>query len=503
MIANENVNPNKVWQERFNGLLARIRNNGLVLGIDTAHDPIIEIDPVPGDPGIVDKLGTFRCLIQSLDRFAKSQFNFFQNKLNSGNAMLSAPKGYTHEYAISITLEQVGRDLEVIERAIFQRMSASTNEVTRRKLNLADQLAYAALWPAIRSYILPNDLTVLTYLQKSATIRVIPYARVAIIGVPYTCLTNPQDFLAIPHEVGHYVYWHGNAFPGSDEDGNVQPGLALKIHEAMCDMRLSAIPSGIPEYAKAWAEETFADYYGAWVAGPVIALDFQDLAVHNRTDAGLLHDNGEHPVPALRPYIYLQALEDMEKSNWVQELKRNWESRLSGKVHFSSEVADNADRPASSFIASTGEKVEISDGLKSLLKIIQVIQPFLDLKSFQPEKDDFWTSTYSGLSASENFGQLYNHFESSVRELENRLNEPHPKPIVAKWIAVQDACVGLAEGPYREGLDVEIRNRARTMQMLTGRYGDVTVQDLEWFAMLSVGGWTEGPAPTSPGGKGG
>jgi hypothetical protein len=93
--------------------------------------------------------------------------------------------------------------------------------------------------------------------------------------------------MAIPHEVGHYVFQHGR-FPGAESFIE----LSLKFKEN-------------PYYC--WCEEIFADVYGCIVAGPLSALGLQALLVSiDRHRAW--KDDEEHPTPALRIFILAEIL---------------------------------------------------------------------------------------------------------------------------------------------------------------------------------------------------
>jgi hypothetical protein len=128
---------------------------------------------------------------------------------------------------------------------------------------------------------------------------------VAVVGVPFTCITTPRDYLATPHEIGHYVYHHGE-------------GIKFKLHNLLPVM---------PEWGAGWLEEIFADVYGCLVAGPVIGLDFQDLLVDNDL-ARFVSSDGEHPIDAVRPYIYIKVLKEMGFENAAKALKENWKQIL-------------------------------------------------------------------------------------------------------------------------------------------------------------------------------
>ncbi len=116
---------------------------------------------------------------------------------------------YTEEFVIGRLLRQIAADFTIIQRAYHIRLMGTENE--RIALAQADILANQALKLAKNSDLINDDTTVLTYFNKTALVRVIPYAPVALIGIPVTCVgwkDNFSNFMAIPHEIGHYVYWH-------------------------------------------------------------------------------------------------------------------------------------------------------------------------------------------------------------------------------------------------------------------------------------------------------
>jgi hypothetical protein len=85
----------------------------------------------------------------------------------------------------------------------------------------------------------------------------------------------------------------------------------------------------------------FADVYGALIAGPVMALDFQDLALHNSCEGFTTSDN-DHPVPILRPDIYSKVLaraanETYRWGDWAAALRQRWlrrRARCGGSTAF-------------------------------------------------------------------------------------------------------------------------------------------------------------------------
>jgi hypothetical protein len=74
---------------------------------------------------------------------------------------------------------------------------------------MADELAIGAMMMFKGSFALDRFATAITYTWTTNTSRVIPYADVALIGLPISVLGNQEDVLAIPHEVGHFLFWNG------------------------------------------------------------------------------------------------------------------------------------------------------------------------------------------------------------------------------------------------------------------------------------------------------
>jgi hypothetical protein len=89
-----------------------------------------------------------------------------------------------------------------------------------------------------------------------------------------------------------------------------------------------------------WLEEIFADIYGTLIAGPAFALSIQKMLLEKVNRDNLLKDDGEHPIPYLRPFIRTQVLreiadEEEKKGNksfatdlraQAKELEEQWEA---------------------------------------------------------------------------------------------------------------------------------------------------------------------------------
>lgn len=246
---------------------------------------------------------SLHALSQSLRAFGQDQFDFFWNGFKTGQLLpaIDLPS----EHLFRATLDQVAFDMAIMEKIFGQRQQPEMEPA----LEKADKLAQAALNIAIDGGLLPA-CGVLTYFNKSANIRLIPYAPLALVGVPYTITKTSMDFLAIPHEVGHYVYHHAS-------------GLAAQLH--------ALIPL-YPNWINHWLEELFADIFGALVAGPVIGYSFQHILQDNSQER-FVADDGIHPPDPIRPYAYSQTLRQLGYPQAALSLDNAWHEVLTRRHH--------------------------------------------------------------------------------------------------------------------------------------------------------------------------
>ncbi|MBL8056328.1 MAG: hypothetical protein JNK29_06490 [Anaerolineales bacterium] len=260
------------------------------------------------DEALAYRLRTLRAVTARLLDFAATHVAYFFDGPNP-------PAGYTAQYGLALALRQVGFDLEVIQQAACQRLGAAPGSEEQNVLDTADRLARRTLARALPANPYNAEPpTAITYFQKSPFIAVIPYAPVALIGLPYSAVSVKRDLLAIPHEVGHYVFW------------NMRAGRTYA----------RALPPWVDDHPLGrWAEETFADVFAALVSGPVGALSLQDLLVWHDREAFLASEAGDdHPTPILRPYVYSQALRRRgpEYTALAEQLDRRWARVASRKA---------------------------------------------------------------------------------------------------------------------------------------------------------------------------
>ncbi len=273
---------NTIWQDRWQALEKQLQEMAARYG----RSPNLE------------KADTLQALTESLLAFGQDQFSYFWEGFRSGQLLPAMMLPQDHVFRA--TLDQVAFDMAIIQRIESQRQQPEH----QKTLAQADQLAQAALNVAVDSGLLPQ-CGVLTYFNKSANIRLIPYAPLALVGVPFSATTTAMDFLAIPHEVGHFVYHHA-------------PGLSAALH--------ARIPL-YPNWINRWIEEIFADVYGTLVAGPVIGLSFQHILSDNAQET-FVADDGIHPPDAIRPYTYSTVLRQLNCRNAADALDEAWQERL-------------------------------------------------------------------------------------------------------------------------------------------------------------------------------
>lgn len=291
------------------------------------------LDPVSDVPRL---LTLFRALLTGLRAYVTDNFDYF-----SKFPLKDMPFGYRRELALRVTLEQAQRDLNLIQQIALQRVVGSNR--SKMTLQKSDALAEEALQPAIDAGLFEANAkpAVLTYFQKAAQIRTVPYVKVAFVGIPYSCaeIDNRgldcrldqtvrtggglalRDYLAIPHEIGHFVYWWG-----LNSSSDTVTGARLYIHNAIEKVIGDEHPNFQP-WAKRWIEECFADWYGTMVAGPASAVMTARMAAA-KSRIELLTDDGEHPIAAVRPSIATSALLGTKKySLWAKEIDQWWARR--------------------------------------------------------------------------------------------------------------------------------------------------------------------------------
>jgi|GEM_PF-5401543 len=189
--------------------------------------------------------------------------------------------------------------------------------------DISDHLVNHALSMAHSVFDFEHDSYGLTYFANRASVRSIPYFRGALVAVPYSAISMKRDLLKIAHEVGHYVYWNGLYQYKGEVSGRLISTLS----------RYEKLEQNI-DYTlfRHWELEIFADIFGIFVAGPLMATDFTTY-LQSRDERNFTTSDGIHPTPAIRPYIYYVALRqlfenDDDMMGLANQLECDWDAYL-------------------------------------------------------------------------------------------------------------------------------------------------------------------------------
>ena len=469
-------NENKdIWPNRYD---APIKNNNDKNIWQTRHDAQIKIidDELKTFDPTVEWQARIRATLIALQAWSNDQFQFFASGFDK--KWLVGSRQHPAEYALRRTVDQTAYDIEVLRRAYMQRLpDKGTGSDT---LARADRLAYMALQPAINTGLL-GETTVITYFQKEPNVRVIPYAPLALIGIPYTCVdpeNNAQDFLAIPHEVAHYVYAHGQK---RDPVSGCLVNLRALLHENI---------TPYPSWYRIWIEEIFADIYSTLVAGPVSALSMQEMLFDN---LDLMDDHGHYPVPVIRPQTHIKVLREMRRraspddlkklfpKSLINELKDYWEINLLGKRGRDNDRGKRfiirAQAPGSQY----ANRLTVTDYLTTTANDI-----FKVLDDVLPKMIEYSWAKEANWSTDNSREDLYARFRKNILLNDDFLIETLP-PIV--------------EGDQFIRTDNDPPNQHRQWfdHLKSARDNGIILDPTVWKPLLGAGWVTNGPESDHPG----
>lgn len=353
---------------------------------------------------------------------------------------------FTKNYAQRVALTRIEADFRVMEQVVSQRLLYPNGSPMRKPLDIADKLAHCAFKCAStgNNNLLSLPPAVFTYFHKGARARVIPYATVAFVGIPTFCQGVKQDFLAIAHEVGHFLYWHSiidRLIPDENTDHT----------------------KNFPDYIKRWMEEIVADVVGCIIGGPVLALAFQDIELAT-TETQFYEDDGKHPPPIVRPLIYIEALEQLDSTKYsetIKKLKERWEPHYDQ----TKDVIEEYD---------TGDSIPVNAILTEFNKVVTTILSVLptDFKNIpcwslaSGDSDD--------LSPDDEVEKLYERFEATYEEIAGSIKD-------------EELAAAAVTTTSWETWRKTVTDRLKRQKPLASK-GDI------WRRLLSADGWaTVGP----------
>ena len=455
-----------IWEKRW-GALDRILQATLT---------------VPANGHNIPRQETLQSLRQCLHAFGRSHFDFFKSGFAGKRGIILEPSSeYPEEYVLNTILNQVAHDLDVLDRATHQRMSTAVPDMIKT-LNRADTLAYTALEPAIQEHLIANT-TVVTYFQKSVTVRIVPYAPVALIGIPFSAIDSPRDLLAIPHEVGHYVYRHG-IFQAEHSGSRVAAVLRNELSDR-------------PQWLLNWLEEIFADIYGCLVAGPVIALSFQALA-GDSTLTEFTEDDGEHPVHAVRSNVYTSIL---RRSRFSEEatkaLEHGWKRQMAARRAPNKFVPHGVPATTENEISLAQANAEVGDVIETIMD--EHLKDLLDPDRIGPDSQDpIWI--WDDLDDGERLDQLYDKFSQRVEKMNGADTASVPELKVTKGEQSREAVARLAARNPNTGIKTVEHKLGDTglwvdaMKVAATEGRALHMPPEIWTALLDTNGWAvEGP----------
>lgn len=172
-------------------------------------------NPGLADPNLSFDQAQIRHLRHFILQAAKQVLLFYQVFTHGFGNTLIPSREYPPIHVNAALMRQIATDLRIGEQAILQRQRGIGRYVTWQSyaLYMADLLAYTTIQPLQQRGIIPPQTKVITYLQRRTDIRLMPYYDMLFIGLPSSMINvydkPPRNFLAIPHEVGHFLYMYG------------------------------------------------------------------------------------------------------------------------------------------------------------------------------------------------------------------------------------------------------------------------------------------------------
>lgn len=374
----------------------------------------LAIDSIRGRTLGIDREVTIATSLAFLEHFGTKQFEFFRDCFRDDRLQYNRPSeqelpefyaAYELLYPIDdfvykSILGQISRDFRVFQQAQEQRIAGLGNQTpySLPALELTDQLAWEAIQriqvplglqhrQGVLGVVLEQDVqpTVLTYLNRITNARIMPYLPIAVVGLPITVIGNEtierdaSGLLAIPHEIGHFLFWHGVTMHSQHSGQFYHDVLAAQLRNR-----------GV--WQQNWVEEIFADIVGLLIGGPVVGYSFQDtqLAMVERL---FTHDNRKHPIPAVRPFVFSETLRAIhERANrpntvldgpqidlisMAEALDERW-GRVLEERKLSSLFVKNIPRPLRGRVSGSSRSNSFTlDAIKNQLR--SVIDVILDL----------------------------------------------------------------------------------------------------------------------------
>lgn len=219
----------------------------------------------------------------------------------------------------------------------------------------------------------------LVYFNKATSIKYFPYTDIAFIGTPYTQVIT-KDWMAIPHELGHYLYWNlGSTLKATRAEHERLLQRAESVLEATETMKawrsrpeLAKVP--IRKLILPWFEEAFADVVGVLLAEEEFLHSLETLIKNSAGNLEeLLEQDGTHVPLSLRPFLRGHAYKIIKKESntkiWRDFFKDNYEIPDIRKVKI------RFNRPDIDQIIENMSQVSLLALLKDNKEVIETVIP--------------------------------------------------------------------------------------------------------------------------------
>ncbi|MEW6404894.1 MAG: hypothetical protein AB1649_24115, partial [Chloroflexota bacterium] len=196
---------------------------------------------------------------------------------------------------------------------------------------------------------------------------------IPVVSIPLSEYNDSTRWLALAHETGHHFFW--NSLRYLEDVEKLHFDMAKSLAEALARPEKTLEPWG------QWMEETFADVCGVLLAGPGYVVSSQERAAEKiKKPEDLAHNDGEHPIPFLRPIITYQALceiADPSLQPFLTEVSRRWDEFCAGAENLECTVGRDKKIPLATLRAEAASVVSamlrkpIWPGGKALVELIQ------------------------------------------------------------------------------------------------------------------------------------
>lgn len=236
-------------------------------------------------------------------------------------------------------LNRLQREWVTISQACQQRKVTQLQGILETADNQAEMFysRFIGFW--LNGQLVSEQARVkpITYFEKVYAITRYVFTSFPLISIPFQYLHKPDQWQALAHEMGHYLYWNGCSLERFEElqtqlQATVKTAVQATLKtESYDDVLKSETLVNIWSH---WLEEMVADIIGVLLNGSSYVASSIRLA-HQATnfDVGrLTYDDGEHPSWYIRPFIAMETLKWMSRNEKAANdfviNQGMWEQRL-------------------------------------------------------------------------------------------------------------------------------------------------------------------------------